>query len=97
MVHGSDLKDMSSAQLDEILRNYTEIVFARTSPQQKLIIVEGCQRQVREKKEARGIWQKSCGIAQPQIKQRNMWAGLEEPAENIPSQTPEMDISLGAP
>ncbi|XP_031949006.1 sodium/potassium-transporting ATPase subunit alpha-2 isoform X5 [Ammospiza nelsoni] len=36
---------MSSEQLDEILRNHTEIVFARTSPQQKLIIVEGCQRQ----------------------------------------------------
>ncbi|XP_017598282.1 PREDICTED: sodium/potassium-transporting ATPase subunit alpha-2 [Corvus brachyrhynchos] len=46
VVHGSDLKDMSSEQLDEILRNHTEIVFARTSPQQKLIIVEGCQRQV---------------------------------------------------
>uniref|UniRef100_A0A8U8CL88 Sodium/potassium-transporting ATPase subunit alpha n=1 Tax=Geospiza parvula TaxID=87175 RepID=A0A8U8CL88_GEOPR len=45
VVHGSDLKDMSSEQLDEILRNHTEIVFARTSPQQKLIIVEGCQRQ----------------------------------------------------
>ncbi|NXF86279.1 AT1A2 ATPase, partial [Eubucco bourcierii] len=44
VVHGSDLKDMSSEQLDEILRNHTEIVFARTSPQQKLIIVEGCQR-----------------------------------------------------
>jgi len=26
------------------LRHHTEIVFARTSPQQKLIIVEGCQR-----------------------------------------------------
>ena len=25
-------------------RHHTEIVFARTSPQQKLIIVEGCQR-----------------------------------------------------
>ena len=25
-------------------RNHSEIVFARTSPQQKLIIVEGCQR-----------------------------------------------------
>uniref|UniRef100_UPI00295314E4 sodium/potassium-transporting ATPase subunit alpha-4 n=1 Tax=Panthera onca TaxID=9690 RepID=UPI00295314E4 len=47
VVHGSDLKDMTSEQLDEILRNHTEIVFARTSPQQKLIIVEGCQRQVR--------------------------------------------------
>lgn len=46
VVHGSDLKDMTSEQLDEILKNHTEIVFARTSPQQKLIIVEGCQRQV---------------------------------------------------
>merc|ERR1712179_172969 len=31
-------------QIDEILMYHTEIVFARTSPQQKLIIVEGCQR-----------------------------------------------------
>lgn len=46
VVHGSDLKDMSSEFLDDLLRNHTEIVFARTSPQQKLIIVEGCQRQV---------------------------------------------------
>ncbi|XP_060053656.1 sodium/potassium-transporting ATPase subunit alpha-4-like isoform X2 [Erinaceus europaeus] len=45
VVHGTDLKDMDSAKLDEILRNHEEIVFARTSPQQKLIIVEGCQRQ----------------------------------------------------
>ena len=36
---------MSSEQLDDILKYHTEIVFARTSPQQKLIIVEGCQRQ----------------------------------------------------
>lgn len=47
VIHGSDLKDMTTDQLDEILRHHTEIVFARTSPQQKLIIVEGCQRQVR--------------------------------------------------
>lgn len=46
MVHGSDLKDMANEYLDGILKNHTEIVFARTSPQQKLIIVEGCQRQV---------------------------------------------------
>lgn len=46
VVHGSDLKDMTSEELDDILRYHTEIVFARTSPQQKLIIVEGCQRQV---------------------------------------------------
>uniref|UniRef100_A0A8C3L279 Sodium/potassium-transporting ATPase subunit alpha n=1 Tax=Chrysolophus pictus TaxID=9089 RepID=A0A8C3L279_CHRPC len=43
VVHGSDLKDMTSEQLDDILLHHTEIVFARTSPQQKLIIVEGCQ------------------------------------------------------
>ena len=35
---------MSEKQLDEILVRYNEIVFARISPQQKLIIVEGCQR-----------------------------------------------------
>ncbi|XP_033028223.1 sodium/potassium-transporting ATPase subunit alpha-2-like [Lacerta agilis] len=45
VIHGTDLKDMTSADLDNILRNHAEIVFARTSPQQKLIIVEGCQRQ----------------------------------------------------
>lgn len=46
VVTGTELKDMSPEQLDELLTNYSEIVFARTSPQQKLIIVEGCQRQV---------------------------------------------------
>uniref|UniRef100_A0A7N6AV47 Sodium/potassium-transporting ATPase subunit alpha n=1 Tax=Anabas testudineus TaxID=64144 RepID=A0A7N6AV47_ANATE len=45
VIHGTDLKDLSQDQMDDILRNHTEIVFARTSPQQKLIIVEGCQRQ----------------------------------------------------
>ncbi|XP_053308668.1 sodium/potassium-transporting ATPase subunit alpha-3 [Spea bombifrons] len=45
VIHGTDLKDMGTEQMDEILQNHTEIVFARTSPQQKLIIVEGCQRQ----------------------------------------------------
>jgi len=44
VVHGSDLKDMTAEYLDDILRYHSEIVFARTSPQQKLIIVEGCQR-----------------------------------------------------
>lgn len=46
VVHGGDLKDLSPEQLDDVLKYHTEIVFARTSPQQKLIIVEGCQRQV---------------------------------------------------
>jgi len=45
VVHGTDLRDMTPAQIDDILANHAEIVFARTSPQQKLIIVEGCQRQ----------------------------------------------------
>ena len=44
VVHGGELKDLEEEQLDEILLHHTEIVFARTSPQQKLIIVEGCQR-----------------------------------------------------
>ena len=39
------LKEMVKSDIDEILSEHTEIVFARTSPQQKLIIVEGCQRQ----------------------------------------------------
>merc|ERR1712168_1111413 len=42
--HGGELKDISEEELDEILYHHSEIVFARTSPQQKLIIVEGCQR-----------------------------------------------------
>ncbi|CAN2388096.1 potassium:proton exchanging ATPase activity [Pristimantis euphronides] len=45
VVNGGELKDMTTEDLDDILANHSEIVFARTSPQQKLIIVEGCQRQ----------------------------------------------------
>merc|ERR1712112_123148 len=44
VVHGGEIKGLSEKALDEILMFHTEIVFARTSPQQKLIIVEGCQR-----------------------------------------------------
>uniref|UniRef100_A0A7N5ZW06 Sodium/potassium-transporting ATPase subunit alpha n=1 Tax=Anabas testudineus TaxID=64144 RepID=A0A7N5ZW06_ANATE len=44
VISGGQLKDMSSYELDEALRNHPEMVFARTSPQQKLIIVESCQR-----------------------------------------------------
>ena len=46
VVHGSSLNDMPEEALDEIVRRHREIVFARTSPQQKLLIVESCQRQV---------------------------------------------------
>lgn len=45
MVHGQELRDMTSEQVDDIVIHHTEIVFARTSPQQKLIIVESFQRQ----------------------------------------------------
>ncbi|MGH0123597.1 UNVERIFIED_CONTAM: hypothetical protein FKN15_050199 [Acipenser sinensis] len=45
VIHGGDLKELTSDQLDDLLKHHTEIVFARTSPQQKLIIVEGFQRQ----------------------------------------------------
>ena len=41
VVSGSELAQMSSVELDRILSTHLEIVFARTSPQQKLIIVEG--------------------------------------------------------
>merc|ERR1711971_924830 len=44
VVHGGEIKDLSEKQIDDILMYHSEIVFARTSPQQKLIIVEGCQR-----------------------------------------------------
>ncbi|CAL1532052.1 unnamed protein product [Lymnaea stagnalis] len=44
VVHGGELREMTPAQIDSILSNHSEIVFARTSPQQKLLIVEGCQR-----------------------------------------------------
>lgn len=44
VVHGQQLRAMNETELDEVLANHDEIVFARTSPQQKLIIVEGCQR-----------------------------------------------------
>jgi sodium/potassium-transporting ATPase subunit alpha len=44
VVTGQHLREMNAAQLDHLLAHHPEIVFARTSPQQKLIIVEGCQR-----------------------------------------------------
>eukprot|EP01104_Vermistella_antarctica_P004399 TRINITY_DN14852_c0_g1_i1.p1 TRINITY_DN14852_c0_g1~~TRINITY_DN14852_c0_g1_i1.p1 ORF type:complete len:1043 (-),score=362.54 TRINITY_DN14852_c0_g1_i1:67-3195(-) len=43
VVNGAQLREMSEEDLDRVLQ-YPQIVFARTSPQQKLLIVEGCQR-----------------------------------------------------
>ena len=44
IIHGSELTGMSDKELDSILEDFSEIVFARTTPIQKLRIVEGCQR-----------------------------------------------------
>merc|ERR1712127_227490 len=44
VVHGTSLRDLDDSAIDDILRHHSEIVFARTPPQQKLIIVDGCQR-----------------------------------------------------
>nr|XP_015840522.1 PREDICTED: sodium/potassium-transporting ATPase subunit alpha isoform X2 [Tribolium castaneum] len=44
VVHGIVLKELLHEELDELLFNHAEIVFARTSPTQKLQIVEGYQR-----------------------------------------------------
>ena len=43
-MHGTRLGEISDDELDLILTSYSEIVFARTSPTQKLRIVEGCRR-----------------------------------------------------
>ena len=44
VVTGDTLKDLSNYELDRMLRKYPEIVFARTTPYQKVKIVESCQR-----------------------------------------------------
>ena len=44
VVTGSVLSDMTDIDLDKVLSYHEDIVFARTTPEQKLRIVEGCQR-----------------------------------------------------
>ncbi|CAJ0559314.1 unnamed protein product, partial [Mesorhabditis spiculigera] len=44
VVHGEQLKKLSETTLDSIVANYHQVVFARTSPTQKLQIVEAYQR-----------------------------------------------------
>jgi magnesium-transporting ATPase (P-type) len=46
LMHGSELKLMSVKEIDDLLTNnkYKVIVFARLTPQQKLSIVDSCQR-----------------------------------------------------
>lgn len=44
VVTGDELRNYNEDQLDALIRHYPEMVFARTSPVQKLQIVESCQR-----------------------------------------------------
>jgi sodium/potassium-transporting ATPase subunit alpha len=44
VLQGIELTQMNATDLNNILTTHQEIVFARTSPQQKLLIVEACQR-----------------------------------------------------
>lgn len=44
VITGDKLKTLRNNQLDELIRKYPEIVFARTTPYQKVVIVESCQR-----------------------------------------------------
>eukprot|EP00735_Rhodelphis_limneticus_P007726 TRINITY_DN2033_c0_g1::TRINITY_DN2033_c0_g1_i1::g.21781::m.21781 TRINITY_DN2033_c0_g1::TRINITY_DN2033_c0_g1_i1::g.21781 ORF type:complete len:787 (+),score=348.10,sp/P18907/AT1A1_HORSE/53.47/0.0,Cation_ATPase_C/PF00689.16/1.2e+04,Cation_ATPase_C/PF00689.16/9.6e-43,Hydrolase/PF00702.21/1.4e-32,Hydrolase_like2/PF13246.1/8.8e-23,HAD/PF12710.2/6.5e-16,E1-E2_ATPase/PF00122.15/2.8e-12,Hydrolase_3/PF08282.7/0.91,Hydrolase_3/PF08282.7/0.002 TRINITY_DN2033_c0_g1_i1:201-2363(+) len=43
VVHGGQMKDLTPEDWNRIL-DHEQVVFARTSPQQKLLIVEACQR-----------------------------------------------------
>jgi sodium/potassium-transporting ATPase subunit alpha len=44
VILGYELQNLSENEIDEIIRTKNELVFARTSPEQKLQIVESCQR-----------------------------------------------------
>ena len=44
VIHGAELEEITDDDLDELVWSYSEIVFARMTPEQKLMIVESCQR-----------------------------------------------------
>ena len=44
VLNGDQLKQMTEDDLVLTVQSFSEIVFARTSPQQKLLIVEACQK-----------------------------------------------------
>jgi sodium/potassium-transporting ATPase subunit alpha len=44
VVLGSELSTMKPEELENVFRNHSEIVFARITPQQKILVVEACQR-----------------------------------------------------
>jgi len=44
VIHGAELEEITDDDLDELILSYPEIVFARMTPEQKLLVVESCQR-----------------------------------------------------
>ena len=44
VVHGKEIEEMTNDDLDGIIIGYSELVFARMTPEQKLLVVESCQR-----------------------------------------------------
>ena len=44
VVHGKEVEEISNDDLDAIIMGYSELVFARMTPEQKLLVVESCQR-----------------------------------------------------
>ena len=44
VITGTKIEELGEKGLDRVIHDYDEIVFARTSPQQKLLIVEAFQR-----------------------------------------------------
>jgi len=45
VIHGSDLRQMTAGDIDDILGRYDNVVFARISALQTSLIAEACQRQ----------------------------------------------------
>lgn len=44
VIHGERLKSLDDAEWDRLLKKNQTLVFARTTPEQKLLIVEQCQK-----------------------------------------------------
>ena len=44
VIHGAELEEITDDDLDELVLSYPELVFARMTPEQKLMVVESCQR-----------------------------------------------------
>ena len=44
VVNGSELREMTPTQIEHILTNFRDVIFARITPQQKLLIIDGCQK-----------------------------------------------------